>query len=513
MKNSKIWILPGLLTAVILAGLLIAFGNFSGEGESDRPVISENVTQEKARVRKPAVAGSFYPKDKEELTGNLAFYLENAKLIKGDGKLRILIVPHAGLNYSGNTAAWGFKQLEGEKYSRVIILGVSHNAHFEHVAIYDKGSWRTPLGDVAIDEDYAGSLVDNVNFLADTNKHVEEHSLEMELIFLQQVLKDFEIVPILVSDPTKELVSVLAQKIAYNFDEDTLLVISTDLSHYPDYETANLVDRKVIEATVGNNLADYEKTVSEIESGNYSNLSTAACGNEAIKVALKVAEILGVNDIREIKYENSGDVTDDKSKVVGYASIGGWSSDLQFNYPELDESAQKEALTIARATLTGQILEQSISSATPSSGILYEPLGAFVTLEKHEDLRGCMGLFEPDIPLYEVIRKQTIVAATQDPRFSPVTEEELDDINIEISVMTPRRKIDNWKEIEVGKHGVVIEKGQSRGTFLPQVATDNEWGLEKFLSELCSQKVKLEAECYKNPEVNIYIFEVQVFEE
>jgi len=513
MKNSKIWILPGLLTIVILAAVLVVFGGLEGEVGEDASVLSQEISQNSANIRKSAVAGSFYPEDKEELVSNLSFYLENAKSVEVGGKLRILIAPHAGLNYSGNTAAWGFKQLEEKKYSRVIILGASHSTRFDHVAVYDKGTWETPLGDVAIDEDYAGSLIDNVNFIADTKNHKEEHSLEMELIFLQKVLDDFTIVPILVSNPTDELVSVLAQKIAYNFDENTLLVVSSDLSHYPDYETAKLVDRKVVEAVVANNLGDYEKTVSEIESGNYPNLSTAACGHQAIRVAIKVAEILGIHDIKEIKYENSGDVTDDRNRVVGYASIGGWSSNLQFKTPELDEIAQKEALAIARTTLMGQIQSQSIPPATPSSTILYEPLGAFVTLEKHDNLRGCMGLFEPDTPLYEVIQRQTIVAATQDPRFSPVVETELDDINIEISVMTPRRKIDNWKEIEVGKHGVVIEKGQSRGTFLPQVATDNEWGLEKFLSVLCSQKIKLEADCYKDTDVNIYTFEAQVFEE
>jgi AmmeMemoRadiSam system protein B/AmmeMemoRadiSam system protein A len=513
MKNSKYWILPGLVTAIVIVILLVSFGSFEGSREENSSVLSQKSNKRKTDTREPAVAGSFYPKDKSELNGNLAFYLENAKSFEVEGKLRILVVPHAGLSYSGNTASWGFKQLEGEDYSRVIILGASHKAHFPHVAIYDRGFWRTPLGEVAIDGEFADSLIDNVNFIADTKNHREEHSLEMELIFLQKVLDDFKIVPILVSDPTGELVSVLAQKIAYNFDDKTLLVISTDLSHYPDYETANLVDRKVVESLVNSDLKEYERTINEIKESRYANLSTAACGHQAIKVALKVAEILGVDDFHEIKYENSGDVTDDKTKVVGYASIGGWSNDVEFVSPQLNDSAKTEALTIAKDTLYSHILGQSISSATPSSSILYEPLGAFVTLEKHEELRGCMGLFEPDEPLYEVIQRQTIVAATQDKRFNPVSETELDDIKIEISVMTPRRKISNWQDIEVGKHGVVIRSEESGGTFLPQVATDNDWGLEKFLGELCSQKVKLEADCYKENEVDIYTFEVQIFGE
>lgn len=145
--------------------------------------------------------------------------------------------------------------------------------------------------------------------------------------------------------------------------------------------------------------------------------------------------------------------------------------------------------------------------------ILTKPFGAFITLKKHGKLRGCIGSFEPSESLARVIQNMTIAAATQDSRFLPVEPNELKDITIEISVMTPKRKIGNWRDIKLGKHGVVVQKDNHSGTFLPQVATGTGWNKEQFLSELCSQKASLPADCYKDPEVTLYVFEAQVFGE
>lgn len=465
-------------------------------------------------IRLPAVAGSFYSSQEKILKTEISQYLNQAKPIATGNLLKILIVPHAGISYSGRTSGWGFKQLEGQNFPRVIILGVSHRAQFDHAAIFGKGLWQTPLGKVLVDENLALTLINKEqNIIADDIPHRDEHSLEIELIFLQKVLSDFKVVPILVSNPSEQLIDHLAQKISKHLDENTLLVVSSDLSHYPEYNIANKVDNETIKAVLTGRIELFEKTIQDLESKAYPNLVTCACGQEAIKVALEASRILKLKDIKLLKYENSGDSGGDKNQVVGYAAIGFWGPKSRTIIDRLDEKAQKEALIIARKTLEEYLLNTKIPQIIPENKILLEKLGAFVTLHNHGQLRGCIGRFEPDIPLYQVIQQMTRDAAVNDPRFQPVTKDELKDINIEISVMTPKKKINNWQDIELGKHGVVVQGEGRAGTFLPQVATETGWSKEEFLGNLCTRKLGLSGECYKDPEVNLYTFEAEVFKE
>ena len=178
----------------------------------------------------------------------------------------------------------------------------------------------------------------------------------------------------------------------------------------------------------------------------------------------------------------------------------------------LNQSAQKEVLRIARRTLEEYLTTGKIPSFSPTNKILLKPLGAFVTLRQAQGkLRGCIGEFEPQQSLYQVIQKMAVAAATQDFRFPPIEAEELKNIDIEISVMTPKRKIGNWKKIKLGIHGVVVEKNGRSGTFLPQVATETGWNLEEFLAQLCWQKAGLPPETYEDSVTNLFVFEVQIF--
>jgi len=179
----------------------------------------------------------------------------------------------------------------------------------------------------------------------------------------------------------------------------------------------------------------------------------------------------------------------------------------------IDLAGEKEALAIARETLEKYLSDYKIPSFSPKAEVLKKPFGAFVTLKENGNLRGCIGTFEPKDPLYIVIQKMAIAAATQDPRFFPVSKEELKNIKIEISVLSPKTKVNDWKEIKLGKQGVVVQKGFHSGTFLPQVATETGWSLEEFLTQLCTQKAGLPPDCYKDPLVNLYTFEAQILEE
>jgi hypothetical protein len=423
-----------------------------------------------------------------------------------------LIVPHAGIIYSGSVAAYGFKQLEGEDNLRIILIGASHTSRFDYAAVDDNKYWETPFGRVEVDSDFVKSLANGTSIRIDKSVHLKEHSLEVELVFLKKVIRNFKIVPILLGQTSEELLASLAYKLAYNFDDNTLLVVSSDLSHYPDWGAANVSDIQLIDSVLKGKVKVFDQKLKEIEDENLKGLETPACGKDAIRVALKAGELLGVDNFEKIKYENTGDITGDKSRVVGYASILGSSENIKFTLTGVED--YKMYMTeIARKTLETYLSSGSILDIQPNSEILLQPLGAFVTLTKNGQLRGCMGEFEPVKPLYKTIQDTSISSATKDKRFSPVTPEELKDIKIEVSLMTPRRKIFNWQEIKLGKEGIVLQRGINAGTFLPQVATDNNWNLERFLSELCSQKAGLEKDCYKDPKTEIYGFEVDVIRE
>jgi AmmeMemoRadiSam system protein B/AmmeMemoRadiSam system protein A len=505
--KAKYYILISFILCLAVSPLLIFKNKSAGEKNT-----STSITPITQVVRSPAVAGSFYPADKDQLNKQLGEYISNASFSTESGKIRILIVPHAGIDYSGQVAGWGFKQLEGKSYSKIIILGVSHQTAFPYISVFSRGRWKTPLGSVDVDENLAANLVDKNNGIYDDAKvQSSEHSLEVELIYLQKVLKNFKVVPVLIGQVDDKILTSLSDKISQEFDEDTLLVVSSDLSHYPDWETANIIDNQTISAILSGNSDEFEKTVTAIESKSYPQVVTPACGRQAIKVALKVTQSLKFTDLRKIEYQNSGDVTKDKSRVVGYAAIGIWSAQLENRSVTLDEKAKIEAIKIATDTLQSYVNYHEKSEFDIKSKILKEPLGAFVTLKKNNQLRGCIGSFEPKEPLSNVIQNMTIAAASQDLRFQPVTPDELKDITIEISVMTPKKKISKWQDVVLGKNGVVVQKGFNSGTFLPQVATDTKWTLEEFLSELCSQKAGLARDCYKDPSVNLYTYEAQVF--
>lgn len=464
------------------------------------------------KVRKPAYAGSFYPADKEKLISLIDSLLQTASRLPKSGQLKILIVPHAGLEYSGAVAAAGFKQLEEKNYSRIILLGASHRAAFDFAALPEEDYWETPLGKVAIDKELSDKLAFS-HLRPFTPAHIQEHSLEIELPFLQRILSDFKIVPILLGQTSERIRKTLAEKIVAAEDNQTLLVVSSDLSHYPPADIAQRADKQTLAAILRGQPEEFQKTLAAIEKAEYPSLVTAACGQDAIETALWVAQGMKLNDFVILKYTNSGEITKEKTQVVGYGAVGIWRTESQNQVP-----FEKEALQIARKTLEARLLGlplpfQNSDKEKPHSPKLFQKLGAFVTLRKNGHLRGCIGEFEPNEPLYRVIQKMTIAAAEEDPRFPKVLPEELKDIKIEISIMTPRKKINDWRKIRLGQDGVVIQMGNRAGTFLPQVATETGWSLEEFLSQLCVQKVGLPPHCYQSPQVELFTFQVQILTE
>lgn len=503
-----------LIILVLVIGILIPIFVFIKKGkEGEMPKISESKS-----IRKPAVAGQFYSAEKNILNSQVDDFLVKTVEEKEEGLLRILIVPHAGYEYSGQVAAWGFKQLVNKNFSRVILLGGSHSTWYQGAVIDDHDVWETPLGLVEIDKSLAKTLIGQVKGVSfSTSAHAQEHSLEVELPFLQKVLPEFKLVPILLAEADETLLDSLSVSLTENLTEKTLVVISTDLSHYPTYEAANEVDRATIDSILSGDPGNFSQTISSLMAKGYSNLSTCACGEKAVKVGMKLAQRLGKGEWRLLKYANSGDSSGDKGRVVGYAAIAWYGQETiekeLAEGGELNKEEQEKLLEIARKTLESYLKDGKIPDLEIAIPNLLSQQGAFVTLRKKGQLRGCIGEFEAKEALWKVVQRMAIEAATKDPRFPPVRLNELADIDIEVSVLSPLKKIDDPNKIELGVHGVMIKKGFHKGVFLPQVATETGWDKENFLGQLCSQKAGLPWDCWKKKNIELFIYTAQVFEE
>ncbi|PIS21729.1 hypothetical protein COY33_01970 [candidate division WWE3 bacterium CG_4_10_14_0_2_um_filter_42_7] len=466
-----------------------------------------------ANLRKPYAPGSFYPSESKELSTLVNGFLKTFP--ESQDKIKVLIVPHAGYPYSGAVAGEGFSHIAKETKT-VIILGSSHNEYFQGAAVYDKGAWETPLGIINVDEEKAGKLISaRDGIVSNFVLHKNEHALEVELPFLQEQLANFKIVPILIGAFNSDLEKALSEKISKIFDENTVLVVSSDLSHYSTEEVAEKVDKEVISAILSKDPVVLDQRIKDIMEAGYENLVTCACGESAIKVGLRVARMIGADRGELFSYANSGNLTGSNSRVVGYASIGFLESASQIS------SGEKTALLrLARSSLQ-EFLEKGTrlwandfaSEDLRNFPIAEAKMGAFVTLLKNGNLRGCIGMIESEDPLWKTVAEMAVSAGVNDPRFPKVTLDELKDIEIEISLLTPKRKITSPSEIELGKHGVWLQKGIRRGVFLPQVATETGWSKEEFLNQLCSQKAGLPESCWKDKDTEIYVFEAEVFKE
>ncbi len=462
------------------------------------------------KLRLAMLAGQFYPEDTTELESMLDEYLKQA--LSSDIVPQIVIVPHAGYVYSGRVAAYAFKTLQNSGYKRVVLISRSHQQYFDGVAADDSDIWQSPLGGVAVDKDFIKQLTSSASVVKiNSGPHAGEHSLEVELPFLQKVLgKGIKIVPLLFGDDNSETSLALADALGEEIDKDTVVVISSDLSHYPKYEDANYLDKKTIEAILTGDSEKFQRKIRELEILQKSGVATLACAEPAIITGLALVKKLGLEGLL-LKYANSGDYfSETKNRVVGYAALVFYEKSQAPTLTDLTEVEQEVALQIARKSLEAAFDEKDYKPQTTSS-IFQEKRGVFVTLKKQGQLRGCIGNFTPDIDLAENIKEMALSAAFGDPRFMPLVKQELKDIEIEISVLSPMKKITDPNLIEVGKHGVYIRKGARGGVYLPQVATELGWDREQFLNSLCQEKAGLNKDCWKDGSIDLYIFTAQVF--
>jgi MEMO1 family protein len=466
-------------------------------------------------IRRPAFSGSWYPDNPEILSRDIKQYLANTKKEGVNGEIVALVSPHAGYMYSGQVAAYAYQSIEGRSWDSVILLGNSHFSRFSGASIYDRGGFRTPLGVASVDTETSGKIMERwkeARSLPDA--HARENSLELQIPFLQTVLKSFRIVPIMMEPnwtwgTCQSLASAIREAVK---GKRVLLVASSDLSHYHGYDKAVELDKIL--------LGHLERFDPEALARGLRSGECEACGGGAIVTVMLAARALGANQGKALKYLNSGDVTGDRSRVVGYAagvfyrSAGGIEKMREEKKVGVDlglnEEEKKLLHQIARTVIENKAKGKPVPEFKVDAPILREHRGAFVTIQKKGQLRGCIGYIEGRGPLHKTIEEMAEAAAFRDPRFTPVRDNELPDLEIEISVLTPLKKITDVKEIEVGKHGIYLKKGWNSGLLLPQVATEYGWDRLTFLEHTC-QKAGLPSSAWKDRNAEIYIFSADIF--
>ncbi len=449
-----------------------------------------------AQVKEPAVAGSFYPSDRKRLEADLERYLAQPAEVDEEGRLLAIVAPHAGYVYSGGVAGHAYARLKGRNIRKVILLGPTHYSAISGAAIYPGEGMRTPLGTVRVDEALARALAsdrDGVKLLAEPFER--EHSLEVQIPFLQKTVKDLTIVPILIGRMTPDSYRHLGDKIASYLkkDETAILVISTDLSHFHDARSASVKDRKILDAVERLAAGELERLVNSGEG--------EACGAAAVLYGMAAARGAGATEGRLYSYADSGDASGDKKRVVGYGALG-------FYKKQLSHSARAEILSLARATVERQVNGKPTPEWQGSDLRLKADGAVFVTLkEKNGRLRGCIGSIQAYMPLHRSVIQNAVAAATRDHRFRPVTPAELPDLDLEVTVLSPMEPVAGKSEIVVGTHGVYLEASGKSSVFLPQVPVEQGWNLDTYLAEL-SLKAGLSAEGWKSGKLYRFTAEI-----
>ncbi len=454
-------------------------------------------------VRAPVWAGSFYDNDTARLSSQIDAYLENVKELPTNiGRIHALICPHAGYVYSGQTAAFAYRLVQGKPFETVVIIGVSHRHALDGCSIYLKGGFETPLGVAQVDEEVAARISKASGFSYVPQAHAEEHSVEVQVPFVQRTLPGAKIVPILMGYPNRRHISALAEGLAEVCgDGKVLIVASTDLSHYLSKKDANSVDAQTI-SLIRNLRAN--TLLNKCARGE-----NIMCGGGAVAATLIALKKTGEPQVEVLRYSDSSDVSGDEDRVVGYVAAAVTVKPGPLQEFSLSASEKRELLGLARDAVRTFVTEKTVIDFETQDKNLLAERGVFVTLKKKGELRGCIGFIEPVATLYETVIHSAIYAASEDPRFPPVKDEELKDLDIEVSVLSPLKKIDDPGLVQVGKHGLVIARGSQRGLLLPQVAVENGWSREIFLNQACV-KAGLPPDAWKKG-AEISVFEAIVF--
>jgi len=451
-------------------------------------------------LRKAQLAGSWYPKDPVALSQLIDYFLQNVQTPPFSSRdIPVIIVPHAGYAYSGQVAACAYKLIQNKNYESVVILSPSHRFGFEGCSIYPKGGYETPFGIAEVDAFLAAEISRASGFGYIAQAHQSEHAVEIQVPFVQRTLPQAKIVPIVMGAPKKKTIMRLAEGLKQALaGKKALVIASTDLSHFLTKEDANQRDKKTIALIQDFNT---DELIRKCERGE-----NIMCGGGPVVAALLYGK--DKTGVEILRYSDSSQVSQDESSVVGYlaAALVAKPAPKEFH---LSKQEKKELLRLAYSTVKMYVRENKVPEYKPESTNLLQKCGAFVTLLKRGQLRGCIGFIEPFLPLHQAVIQASVYAACRDSRFLPVTPDELDDLTVEVSVLSPLRKIVDPNTVMVGKHGLVIEKDGKKGLLLPQVAVEHNWTRESFLERACL-KAGLPKNAWRSG-AEIYVFEAIVF--
>ncbi len=497
-----------------------------------------NPDAEKSVLNSP-LAGQWYPEETQKLEATLREFFEQTE--EADlKKVSALILPHAGYRFSGKIAASAVQQVADERYDRVIILGPTHRHKMTNAVSVPDGitHYKTPLGEVPLDTAFIDTLAELDTVQKTTRMHKGEHSVQIEFPLLQYALDPgFKAVPIVTGKLDIQTTEQIAEKLLDLIDQDTLVVISSDFTHYgPRYryvpfeenvpEKLRQLDMKVFRHIKANELQKYTAFMNE--SG------TTVCGRHPIGIL--IAMLQPEQKVKKTAYNTSGNMMGSYRNSVSYLSAaisGKWATETadaqQANTPsgsaesanrqndaeKLPTAAKNSLLKLARGTIEHVLKHGEKPSAQKLDANITAPMrkkmGAFVTLKKNDRLRGCIGEIQPRRPLYKAVMQQAFNAAFADRRFPPVRKEELEDITIEISALQPPHRVSSHEEISIGRHGIILEKNNKHGVYLPHVAPEQGWTVTETLRHL-ARKAGLPPDAWKT-DATLKVFTATVFSE
>lgn len=473
-------------------------------------------------TKQSKLAGSWYPSNKSELLTYLASSHSSLQKIE---HIPLIIVPHAGYIYSAHVAAKAYGAIANYKPDIVIIIGPSHYEYFNGFALPVYDAIRTPLGTATVEQKAIHNLAQKSNFSFNNNAYEPEHSVEIQLPFIQHYFHGIPILPVLTGNVTLQQAKQASQQLLQVLSpyKKPLFVVSSDFTHHgsrfgytpyskllPDKRMEHIksADMKAIEYILAHNPEEFY---------NYcQSTGITICGHNAILLGLLLFSKVHTKELAG--YATSAQVTGDYDNTVSYAAIvltgeinksnTATFGDSSFN---LSTDDKKFLLTLARQSIESMLNKKTLlqyNCTVPEK--CKQNAGAFVTLTINRNLRGCIGYIEPIKPLYQTVIECAANAAFEDPRFKPLTKEEFKKIHIEISVLSPLKKIQLFNELTLGKDGLLVVKGNRRGVLLPQVATQFGFSKDEFFHHTC-QKAGIYP--FEYNDVTMYTFTATIFDE
>ena len=503
-----------------------------------------------AGVRRSAIAGSWYPGSPSLAAAEVTRMLRAAAAESPApaGKPVALVVPHAGWRYSGRAAAAAFRTVQRGDFTRVVVVAPSHHSGFTGFALSEASAYRTPLGDIPLDREAIAALTDPRLARPVPGAEDEEHAVEIELPFLQQALGTFTLVPILAGNTTPEQDRAFAAKLATLHDGKTLFVFSSDFTHsgprfgYAPFGRSAPAARAKIQELQDTAVARLARLDAEGFRRHLDITDDTICGRHGLSTMTELLRTIAprAQGVLLAQYASIDlpELADDNS--VSYVAMAFYDPPVaappkpagvpapapaaSAAAPPLDADLSARLVRLARAAINTELrgtdeVERELA-ALPPRPELDRMQGVFVTLSRTDPreiaqagkLRGCIGQVLPAYPLLEAVVVAAVSAALEDPRFTPVTADELDRLAVEVTVLSAPRPVASWKEIKLGTHGILLDQNGRRAVFLPQVPGEQGWTLEETLDHL-SRKAGLGGSAWRDPSTKFSVFTGQVIEE